>query len=333
MLLSSKNLLKSISREIKAKFFKNMNDIVVDKHSELKYLILMKENFRKYKIKTNYFQRWKRLSITNNNFIKENDDIISSYRMNYSLFKSMNSLSIYPKLNSININHRKSSFYKYSNKNDIMNDSDWNINNFNNTWKNDLKGSNNNIHLFEKSYNKIEENIFQKSNFNIEIIKNENSIINKNDIPKLKISNFEIKFLKNKVYSDSSNLSNKKEKNFNNLLRITKNKEFKIINKPFEKLEKIENGLNYEDKLKFNSANDSSKTKENVNKKLLIDKNNFFFNYNNNSKTDKHIIEKNNKNINKNDKKDDTDFITYLLIFVILFLGGAMIINQLNIDN
>lgn len=303
-----------------------MNDIVIDKHSELKYLILMKENFRKYKIKTNYFQRWKRLSITNNNFIKENDDIISSYRMNYSLFKSMNSLNIYPKLNSININHRKSSFYKYSNKNDIMNDSDWNINNFNNTWKNDFKDSNNNIHLFEKSYNKIEENIFQKSNFNIEIIKNENSIINKNDIPKLKISNFEIKFLKNKVYSDSSNLSNKKEKNFNNFLILTKNKEFKIINKPVEKFEKIENGLNYEDKLKFNSANDSSKTKENVNKKLLIDKNI-------NPKTDKHIIENNNKNINKNDKKDDTDFITYLLIFVILILGGAMIINQLNIDN
>ena len=322
MLLSSKNLLKSISREIKAKFFKNMNDKVIDKHSELKYLILMKENFRKYKIKTNYFQRWKRVSISNDNFIKENDDIISSYRMNYSLFKSMNNLSCYPKLNSININHRKSSLYKYSNKNDIMNDSNGNINIFNNTLNNDLKASNHNIHLIENFDNKRKENIFQKSNFHIEIRKNENSIINKSDRPKLKKSNFEIKFLKNKFLLESSNLANKKEKNFNCILRITKNKEFKIINKSVEKIKKIENDLNFEQKLQY----DSSKTKEKVNKEYLVDKNK-------SAKAVKYILRNNNKNINENEKKDNTDFITYSLIFVILILGGAIIINQLNIDN
>jgi hypothetical protein len=36
MLLSSKNILKLISKEIKANFFKNMNDVMVNKHDELK---------------------------------------------------------------------------------------------------------------------------------------------------------------------------------------------------------------------------------------------------------------------------------------------------------
>ena len=41
ILLSSKNLLKLISREIKARFFMNMNDNMLNKNNELKYFILI----------------------------------------------------------------------------------------------------------------------------------------------------------------------------------------------------------------------------------------------------------------------------------------------------
>ena len=104
MLLSSQNLLKLISKEIKARFFMNMNDTTVNNNDELKYFILMKENYRKYKIKTNFFQRWKRALNLNENSIKENDSFENNNSlMNYNLFKSVNSLSGFHKLKLINI--------------------------------------------------------------------------------------------------------------------------------------------------------------------------------------------------------------------------------------
>ena len=66
---------------------------MINKHDELKYLILMKENFRKYKIKTNYFQRWKKLTLINENSIKENNSFENNNKINYSLFKSMNNIA------------------------------------------------------------------------------------------------------------------------------------------------------------------------------------------------------------------------------------------------
>ena len=53
ILLSSKNLLKLISREIKARFFMNMNDNMLNKNNELKYFILMKENYKLKEIMLN----------------------------------------------------------------------------------------------------------------------------------------------------------------------------------------------------------------------------------------------------------------------------------------
>ena len=72
----------------------NMNDTTVNNNDELKYFILMKENYRKYKIKTNFFQRWKRALNLNENSIKDDESVDNnnSSIMNYNLFKSVNSL-------------------------------------------------------------------------------------------------------------------------------------------------------------------------------------------------------------------------------------------------
>ena len=91
---------------------------MVNKHDELKYLILTKENYRNYKIKSNYFQKWKKLSGINNS-IKEIYEFDINNKINYNLFKGMNSLSGYPKLNSINIKYRKKSIHRYDYEEEI----------------------------------------------------------------------------------------------------------------------------------------------------------------------------------------------------------------------
>ena len=44
---------------MKAKFFMNMNELAENKNDELKYLILMREEFLKYKLKLYFYLKWK----------------------------------------------------------------------------------------------------------------------------------------------------------------------------------------------------------------------------------------------------------------------------------
>ena len=236
MLLSSKNILKLISKEIKANFFKNMNDVMVNKHDELKYLILTKENYRNYKIKSNYFQKWKKLSGIDNS-IKEMYEFDINNKIDYNLYKSMNSLSGYPKLNTINIKYRKNSLHRYDNEdelneiNEISNDNivlNPKINININSVQNNLKICKNNDLYFINKFNIKNENIPKNNELHLEIKRIENfdfKCIKK----KLEINNnFNIKFIGKSDNNNNKNLNNTKGKNLLNIFKITKNIQFKI---------------------------------------------------------------------------------------------------------
>ena len=302
MLLSSKNLLKLISREIKARFFMNMNDNMLNKNNELKYFILMKENYRKYKIKTNYFQRWKKTINLNENSIKDDDSLDnSSSIMNYNLFKSVNGLSGFHKLKLFNINNKNRSLMRYESENKIENEyiekSKTNI--FNN-WENDIKICKNiNIYLIG-NYNKNKEKEFKEEKFNI-VLKGCQKI-------------------QNQVHDRKKDLLNDKNKFFNGILRIIKNKELKVINninKNNKKIKIIENGLN--------------------NVQTQINQN-FEIHEKNNNEMDKiekirNIKIKDEKKYNSNKKYEENKYVVNLLIVFFLILLGTFIINALNIDN
>lgn len=304
MLLSSQNLLKLISKEIKARFFMNMNDTTVNNNDELKYFILMKENYRKYKIKTNFFQRWKRALNLNENSIKENDSFENNNSlMNYNLFKSVNSLSGFHKLkliNSYNINDKNRSFMRYQSENQIENEYKENgkTDIFNN-WKDDIKiCKNNNIELIG-NYNKNIEKEFKKENFNI-FLRGSNKI-------------------NNSISDNKNNLFNDMTKFYKDILRITKNKELKIINSFSEgnkEFKIIENGLNNVQQIKQNFE--------------IHEKNNDIMNKN---KKIKNIKIKDDRSCNGNNINKGNKFMENILLMLFLILLGAFIINELNIDN
>ena len=323
MLFSSNNILKKISRDIKANFFKNMNDVMVNKHDELKYLILTKENFRNYKIKTNFFQKWKKISDINNKSIEDFDEFDINNKYNYNLFKSMNSLSCYPKLNSINFKRRKNSIYRYNNEddiNEISNDNFLNqktnnlsISNINNINQANFKVCKNvDIYFIKNSNIKDTKDISKKDTILLKMRKLESFNFNYNK-KKLQVNNFEIKFLNNKIKDNNINLCNSKQ---NNLLIITKNKQFKIINKYSEKNQKmniIENGIKNGKDIIYNNF----ETNENYNKQLTR---------NNNIKNNKY-----NKNNEENKNLGNDGYLKNLLIFITIILIVAFILNYINI--
>ena len=328
MLFSSNNILKKISRDIKANFFKNMNDVMVNKHDELKYLILTKENYRNYKIKSNYFQKWKKLSGIDNS-IKEMYEFDINNKIDYNLYKSMNSLSGYPKLNTINIKYRKNSLHRYDNEdelneiNEISNDNialnpkiNININNV----QNNLKICKNNDLYFINKFNIKNENIPKNNELHLEIKRIENfdfKCIKK----KLEINNnFNIKFIGKSDNNNNKNLNNTKGKNLLNIFKITKNIQFKFLNKYQEKNLKtniLENCLQNGQDIVYNNLD----SKKNNNKELLRNKNT-------NDKKNKYI-----EKIENNKKIEDKGYIPNLLIIVAVILLGAFIINYFNIDN
>ena len=90
-LSSSGNKLSSISKEMKAQFFMNMNETAVNKNDELKFLILMREEFYKYKLKIYYFLKWKCRALYNRDLIDDENPFYNNNEYNYQQFKNMNS--------------------------------------------------------------------------------------------------------------------------------------------------------------------------------------------------------------------------------------------------
>ena len=203
----------------------SMNDIIINKNDELKYLILMKENFAKYKKKMNFFLKWKNLTFVNQD--KDNDSLENSIRINNNIFKSMNNinninnLNNFSNLNEININNENKSYFMDKKENNIFKssilekDSEiFNINNINNItiWKNNLKINKINNFSFINNIPTKKE-VFKKQNFYIN-------------------NNIEMQYI-HKDYNNKIKLN----KNFNDNMRITKVNQLKIIhllNKPNE---------------------------------------------------------------------------------------------------
>ena len=305
----------------------NMNDIMVNKHDELKYLILIKENYWQYKLKSNFFLRWKKSTIINENSIKENDCFENSIRFNYNLFKSMNSLDGYPSLKKVNNNNISRSIFRYNDENSIENNyiiEKEEVNSIN-IWNNNTKPCKNTNFCLNGNFNKKEiAQIFKEENFNLKI----------KGLPKIKkpyqenmnemnIINFQINYITKSKDMAKENPLNDKKRNYYNLLRIIKNQELEIINKHTIKIEKaeiIENGLINGNELIFQNF----ETKENNNQFIR-----------NKNKKIKNIRDKNVNTIeksNNNKRYEDNKFIINLLLLIFLILLTTAIINELNID-
>ena len=89
-LASAGNKLNSVSKEMKSQFFMNMNDMILNKNDELKYLILMREEFYKYKLKIYFFRKWRSLALYNHDLLDEDDPFKNNDIENYQNFKNMN---------------------------------------------------------------------------------------------------------------------------------------------------------------------------------------------------------------------------------------------------
>ena len=183
---------------MKAQFFMNMNEMAVNKNDELKYLILMREEYFKYKLKLYYFRKWKSRALYNRDLIDEEDPFNpKNAENNYQQFKSMNYIGqggIYDSINSKGINNFS------DNKDNIFNS---NINNKNNNF--DL------INFDEDG--KKEDN--KNANNNIYDLTGSNLNFGKNQDDKLNSIFNSIGLLKNKAMSNE-NLSESKIKNDNN---------------------------------------------------------------------------------------------------------------------
>ena len=100
----------------------NMNEVAVNKNDELKYLILMREEFLKYKLKVYYFMKWKCKALYGRDLIDDENPFYNNNEYNYQQFKNMNSagqVGIYDSSNSksnYNYNDNKDNIYNSNNK-------------------------------------------------------------------------------------------------------------------------------------------------------------------------------------------------------------------------
>ena len=219
-LASAGNKLNSVSKEMKSQFFMNMNDMILNKNDELKYLILMREEFYKYKLKIYYFRKWKSLALYNHDLLDEDDPFQNNDVENYQNFKNMNLMiqgGTFNSKNSIDNSGR-------NNKND-------------NNVQSKI-GDNPNLLIFdddEENKNKNNEIKLEDSIKVLDVQKNiNNALTNTNDVF-------------SKFNSINSNKENDNEIN-------NKNENKNLLNRSSEKNEEFNNILNNIQRLKNNAA-------------------------------------------------------------------------------
>ena len=132
---------------MKAQFFMNMNEIAENKNDELKYLILMREEFFKYKLKLYYFTKWKCRALYNRDLINEENPFYNNSKYAYQQFKN----------NYTNNNIGQSEIFD-------SNMSSKNINNFNDN-KADFNNFGNNENIFGNN-NAHQDNVSSFKNGN-----------------------------------------------------------------------------------------------------------------------------------------------------------------------
>ena len=329
----SENKLNSISKEMKSNFFQNINEEELNTHDDLKFLILMREEIFKYKIKKYYFNKYKNKALYHRDLIDEDNPFINNNILDYQQFK---------KIKSNVINKDSINFNNYLNNN--MNDKNKKID-INDLFKSSSKKSihtnenssrNENMNYNDLLYRSSKKSINLQDSINVldiqkninEALNNTNDLFNKirlhnsgyinynnqfqnsNDINNIDGNNNENKFIKAK----SNLLPNYK----NNLININENKN---NNNKINYINKIDNtNKNYQ----ININNNIGK-KDSINEDLYDDKDSMNNNLIENNEEIKHFYNitnlekyknifnnlKNRENINKfNDQnKKSNDII------------------------
>ena len=137
---------------MKAQFFMNMNDLALSKNDELKYLILMREEYFKYKLKMYYFKKWKCRALYNRDLFDEENPFNENTGANYKKFKSKNigQNGIYDSMNPYNeFNDNINEFKNNENNNDNKMSNDFGNNNGQNDFNNNINNNNNNRNNFD----------------------------------------------------------------------------------------------------------------------------------------------------------------------------------------
>ena len=204
----SQNKINSISKEMKSNFFSNITDTAMNKHDELKFLTLMREELFRYKLKIYFFKKWKNRVLYNRDLIDEENPFINNKEFNYSEFKKLSSKNI------INDSNKKDNYYN-NNINNINrnNDNDYNIkkdvDNFGSmNFNEDEKKENNEINNIKDNIN-----IFNLPNISSDLSTNANQKINNIDM----LNNNNIFKINSTVSRDISN-NNNNINNINDLL-------------------------------------------------------------------------------------------------------------------
>ena len=255
------NKLNSVSKEMKSQFFMNMNDMILNKTDELKYLILMREEFFKYKLKLYFFRKWKCRALYNHDLLDEDNPFKNNDEINYQNFKSNNFIQQGGNRNSNNL----------KNSGNIL----------------DSKIDNNpNLLIFDNDDKKKDEIKLEDSIKVLDVQKNiNNALYNTNDIFH-KFNNI------NKNINNNMKDNNMNNNNINNMNNINSNKEDDNnieFNNILNNIERMKKTVTYGDSL-INNKNISD-----IKKNL---KNNEDINNINKSNLNNNNI--NNNNLNKN---------------------------------
>ena len=310
---------------MKSQFFMNLNDMVLNKNDELKYLILMREEFFKYKLKMYYFRKWKSRALYNHDLLDEDDPFQNNDAENYQNFKNLNYMGQGVNRNSFNNN-----------------------NNLKNSLLDSKIGNNPNLLIFDDDEQKKKEikledsikvldvqkdinNALSNANNIFSQINGKNSKDNENEQYNnilLSLEKMKKNVIKGDNLTDNKNINNNdsKDKNnnnnnayekFNDLL-IKKYDEDNEKNKDINYIQKKNNLLSIHEQMKSNKSynKDGKKSSKSQNKKNNKEKENED-NINNKSKSKKKFDPKKlykypikDNNDNDEDKYKDSKYIS-----------------------
>ena len=252
---TSGNKLNSITKEMKSNFFSKMSDSNLNKHDELKFLILMREELFKYKTKLYYFNRMKNRALYDRDIIDEENPFIN---FDYKLFKKLNS-------NIVNIDSNNIDFFN-NNLNDINKNKNLNINNIDDFNINDL--NNNNISDNFKLLDLNEDEKFGNNRYNNngnkshQPISELDKLLNNKDMLKENSSDKQNYYNKNSKENENNNIID-----FNDLL--VRNSSIGINNKDIQNKDNKEEINNYNELLfgskTYNSKNSINNIQDSLN--------------------------------------------------------------------
>ena len=272
----------------------NMNDMVLNKNDELKYLILMREEFFKYKLKMYYFRKWKSRALYNHDLLDEDDPFKNNDAENYQNFKNLNYMGQGINRNSTNNN-----------------------NNLKNSLLDSKIGNNPNLLIFDNDEQKKQEIKLEDSIKVLDVQKNINNALSNANNLFSQINNKNSKDNENEQYY---NILNSLERMKNNVINGDNLTDNKIINNSGNKdknnyndntfnkfndllIKKDDEGNSNENSIK-NKANEKNKDIDLIQKKnnLLSLKNQM-----KNSKSYDKDGKKNTKDQNKKNKNENED--------------------------